>query len=488
MLSRFYCSNFKSFNETVEFSLVPGTEKRHKSQVLEITPSQKLLKNTIVYGANSSGKSNLVKAIDFSQDLILNGINPVIDYSTEYHRNILSNAQKTSTFQYEIVIGKTTYLYGFDILLTEKKIESEWLYEYKKNEYLPIFLRINNERKFDCPGLNIKNDETKNKINVYFEDILDDNENLIIKVISKKNLEIQQELKVLTDIFNWFKNIQIVYPDTIVTDFFKVFSKNSKAQSTHNTNIVRLLEFFDTGIKNYELINSSLYEIEKNLPSSVYQNFKNGFIKAVMGENESGKVREKLTGVKSTINSKRNIFEVSFDCKGKNNQPFDFDNDVEVKKLVFTHSHTTDDDGKVYYTFNEESDGTKRLIELLDVILNDDNEKIIIIDEIDRSLHPMLTRKFLELYDSFTNNKNKQLIVTTHESTLLDQDLVRRDSIWFVERNNKNASELLSLDSFKERYDKKLEKAYFEGRYGGIPVFKEFLFICNEKKGDLECL
>ncbi len=124
------------------------------------------------------------------------------------------------------------------------------------------------------------------------------------------------------------------------------------------------------------------------------------------------------------------------------------------------------------FEFFEESDGTRRLFDLLDILIHSQKNKIYVIDELERSLHPNLTYRFLELFFESFKDHQIQLIFTTHESHIMDQDLLRRDEIWFVERNKDHVSQLYSLDRFKERYDKKLSKAYLDGRYGAVPILK----------------
>ena len=125
------------------------------------------------------------------------------------------------------------------------------------------------------------------------------------------------------------------------------------------------------------------------------------------------------------------------------------------------------------FELKDESDGTKRLFDLIPLIEKFDGDNTIVIDEFDRSLHPKLTRKFVELFYSIENSKS-QLVISTHESTLLNLELLRRDEIWFVEKDNAGASNISSLNQFKVRYDSKIEKAYLLGRYGAIPLFKTF--------------
>ena len=128
------------------------------------------------------------------------------------------------------------------------------------------------------------------------------------------------------------------------------------------------------------------------------------------------------------------------------------------------------------FGFDEESDGTRRLFDLMDMLLNKREDVLYVVDELERSLHPKLTERFLQLFMQLHDEQRMQLLFTTHESSIMDQAIFRRDEIWFVERNAENASSIYSLDRFKERYDKVLSKAYLEGRYGAIPVFSTFDF------------
>ena len=128
------------------------------------------------------------------------------------------------------------------------------------------------------------------------------------------------------------------------------------------------------------------------------------------------------------------------------------------------------------FDFEDESDGTRRLFDLMDMLLMKDDDIVYVVDELERSLHPKLTEHFLKLFSERHKDHKIQLVFTTHEAAIMDQELVRRDEIWFIERDGENNSKIYSLDRFKERYDKKLSKAYLEGRYGAIPVFNRFEF------------
>ena len=112
-----------------------------------------------------------------------------------------------------------------------------------------------------------------------------------------------------------------------------------------------------------------------------------------------------------------------------------------------------------------------------------DDDIAYVVDELERSLHPKLTEHFLKLFSERHKDHKIQLLFTTHEAAIMDQELFRRDEIWFIERDGENNSKIYSLDRFKERYDKKLSKAYSEGRYGAIPVFNRFEFRKGHNHG-----
>ena len=154
----------------------------------------------------------------------------------------------------------------------------------------------------------------------------------------------------------------------------------------------------------------------------------------------------------------------------------DKEENIECKTINFLH-------GKENVLFNiaEESDGTVRILDLLEVLLSGEG-KTYVIDELDRCLHPSLTYKFAETFFQLSAKKNIQLIVTAHESRLLDFDLLRRDEIWFVNKRKSGESDIYSLEEYNTRFDQKIDRAYLEGRYGGVPVFNTVFPIEKEGK------
>lgn len=148
--------------------------------------------------------------------------------------------------------------------------------------------------------------------------------------------------------------------------------------------------------------------------------------------------------------------------------------DVGVYEIMSIHRGINGEDFE--FSFNDESDGSVRLLDLLPSLIQEENrlfERTYIIDEFDRSIHPLLAKKFIELFLSKDNNE--QLIVTTHQSQLLDNSLLRRDEIWFVQKEWDSSSKLYSLDDYSPRFDKDLQRAYLDGYFGAVPqIIKEF--------------
>lgn len=148
------------------------------------------------------------------------------------------------------------------------------------------------------------------------------------------------------------------------------------------------------------------------------------------------------------------------------------DGELVARKLVTFHSKA--DGSEVRFEMRQESDGSQRVIDLLPAFLDLSHgfsKKVCVIDEIDRSLHPLLTRQLLEMYLRRCCPKSRsQLLLTTHDVLLMDQDLLRRDEMWVAERDSSGASCLIAFAEYKDvRYDKDIRKSYLQGRLGGIP-------------------
>jgi AAA15 family ATPase/GTPase len=166
---------------------------------------------------------------------------------------------------------------------------------------------------------------------------------------------------------------------------------------------------------------------------------------------------------------KKNIRE--FTLRGDSYYRFLFkpqEENIDILELSLKHENC---DTK--FDFGDESDGTQRLFDLLDIVFTSQPNSVYVVDELERSLHPVLTYKLIEILKEELQKKNIQLIFTTHETHIMDLKLFRKDEIWFMERDNKGLSRLYSLDIFKIRNEKIIKDGYINGLYGGIPLFKK---------------
>ena len=209
--------------------------------------------------------------------------------------------------------------------------------------------------------------------------------------------------------------------------------------------------------------------IVKELDADIYfsyadNDFKKELIEELESAFESQKNNEERLILTFLVNNQLNVL------KKKENKYY-----VSILKTKHFNSEEL-------FDFSEESDGTNRLYELAPAFEQLINEKnvVYIIDELERSLHPILAKQLLKLY-SENSKSNSQLIFTTHESHLLDDELLRRDEIWFAEKKLDGSSEFYPLSNFNPRGDKVLERGYLEGRYGGIPFLGDFSKILTDE-------
>lgn len=277
---------------------------------------------------------------------------------------------------------------------------------------------------------------------------------LLSEIIRRKNAI--EELFMFNEIYDWFKNkLVIIFPDTVFNQFHEVFKEQS------NQNLIQLLKYFDTGIKNYSLSPTTFDKIARDMDSHQLDRLElfisNQRTKILDDFNKNPNMKLRGSGI---LRVNKHLYQINM-----NNSDFNY------SELLFSHT----DEGNVSFTFGQESDGTRRLIELLDIIHNDHGNTTFIIDELDRSFHPRMTWKFIETYLNLSKNTRTQLLITTHESTVMELSLLRRDEVWFVERDSqKNSSRLYSLEEYKVHNTKKISKDYLIGRYGAVPLFKDF--------------
>jgi AAA15 family ATPase/GTPase len=435
MLIRFIAENVYSFGKQREFNMIPAPRftrhNHHKYKKLDFD----ILKMAAVYGANAAGKSNLVKAISLLVNIILNEQVPSNIYSTHFKFN---KKLKPQVLAIEFIINGKSFYYAIELL--NDIIKTEELYETglgKKEDRL-IF-----ERKTD------KN----NKISIRFFYGFDENpEHVLLKNIVENNLSKPGKpvFKMLTSLNNkafdeikqaldWFENsIEIIDPNSKPVALANEIS-NDREFKSYAENFMCTL---DTGI-------CELY-------------------------NEKKKIDEYFRGNPDIVNHIRNEIDKSASkmLVLKNNTGNEIvvikeGNDILVESISF--GHVGENENIKYFNLDEESDGTIRLLDFIPAFKEIiSSPKVYIIDEIERSIHPLLIKELVKKFseDELTRG---QLIFCTHESNLLDQNIFRQDEIWFIEKDKNGASDLYSLSDFKEHNTIDIRKGYLSGRYGSIP-------------------
>ena len=417
MLINFTVGNYRSFKNEKTLSMEAASIKEHKDAVISVD-KYKLLPLAVLYGANSSGKSNVLSAFSVMKYVVVNSVklNPDEEIVPFFPFMLDTKSFELPTsFEVEFLIGTTYYRYGFEY--NEKIIVTEWLYERMPGEKeYNLFLRSGSAYKVSSTRFaEGKGKETNTSDNRLFL-------SLVAQLRGQKSVKI----------IEWFSNINFI-----------------------------------SGLDNrgYESFTKQMiqYRLEGFLPAfNFFQKLQLGFKDIKVKETEiSNEFKKALAGV-----------------------PLDFQKKMlqERNTELRTIHEVFDENGNVARLdeFSEEmmeSEGTKKVIELsgplFDTLLNG---KILLVDELDAKLHPILTRNIIMLFnDPQQNKKGAQLIFATHDTNLLNINFVRRDQVWFTEKDPQESTDLYSLVEFKDeegikvRKDRSLAKDYINGRFGAIP-------------------
>ncbi len=417
MLVNFTVKNHRSFKQERTFSMEASSIKEHKASVIR-NNKYNLLPLTIFYGANSSGKSNLIKAIATMRYIIEHSVRLNVSDTLPYDPFALdedSNSQPT-LFEIQFINGEALYRYGFEY--NDTTIISEWLYEkrFGEKEY-DLFVRSR-----DAIAVSPKRfPEGKGK-----EDLTNSNR-LFLSLVAQLKGEKSNS------IMSWFGQCNLLsgidsdgYENFTIKMFLEHLNGSDEAQSFFNTLQLGFSNFF------VEKVNIPKEVLDK-APDPIKAELEKGLAE--------GKIVESITT--------HNIYDENGQVIGKRN----------------------------FHKDEMESEGTKKVIELSGPIFNTLNKgKILIIDELDAKLHPLLTRNIVLLFmDPEKNKHGAQLIFATHDTNLLDLDIIRRDQIWFAEKDQVESTNIYSLVEFKDeegkkiRNDRDIKRDYIRGRYGAIP-------------------
>lgn len=415
MLVEFRVKNFRSLRDEQVLSLVASTDKtlldtHALSTGLRAAPH--LLKSAVVYGANASGKSNLIKALQYMRGVVLESaavIQPGQTYSVQPFRLDVGSASQPTEFEVTFILNGVRYQYGF--AMTSQRIVSEQLLVYKAFKPQRWF-----ERRFDAEsgkdvyefGPSLKGAkslwEGATRSNALF-----------------LSMAVQLNSDALRPVFDWFANRLVIFNEqSPLSPQFSVQMLKHEAKRKAICDFLRAADI-------------SIAEIDVATKQAMVHNFH----------------FDLATGKREEESSEQAIDEVKF--------------------------HHVTEQGEAVFDLMDESSGTRNLLFLTGPILDILNKGLtLVVDELDTSLHTLLVQALVRLFHQVeVNTGGAQLIFTTHDTSLLDAyGLFRRDQIWFVEKGPDQSSSLYPLLDFSPRKNEAFERGYLQGRYGALPFLR----------------
>lgn len=425
MLIEFSVTNFRSILERQTLNMTASTYFKELESLNTFVPDQddgvpRLLRSTVLYGPNASGKSTLIQALKFMELQVLNSqkesqAGDAIDV-VPFKLTAESRAAD-SEFEITFVEHGVRYEYGFRC--NRERFTEEWLYAYPLGRAQKWFHRV-----FDVDaGKDIYKFSTaflggKTRRGLWKEQT---RPNALFF-----STAVQLNNEQLKPAYDWFKLRLRVFDS--VRGFSPGYTMQRCSEDQDRKRVVEFMNSADLSIADIQL-KETVFSAD-TLPKGVPAAIRDEFLKDMAGK--------------------------------KFLEPRFFHKDVNTEETV-------------EFDESEESDGTRALFAFagpwLDVI---ENERVLVVDELDTSLHPLLVHHLVKrLHHEGTK---AQLIFTTHDTTLLSQKLLRRDQVWFMEKDDKSATRLYPLSDFSPRDNEAIERGYLNGRYGGIPFLKNLDF------------
>lgn len=457
MLLQFTVKNYKVFGDEVKLNMIASADDTREDDNIITLPKfgLRVLKSAVMYGANASGKSKLVEAMQFMRQFILTSAETQSSrkINTVPFRLNTATEKAPSFFEIVFILEDEIYRYGFEV--TTEKVISEWLFHRPKTKEVAIFFR--QEQDFDIhKSFKIKDLIDKNRIKP---------NTLLLSKADAENDELAKKI--------------IRY----LTHHLLVLSRTEVEYQIETALKMKNDENFKIKVENF--IKNADIGIEGFTFSHTESTF-NHFFKGLTNINIEGAIEQLSNDIKAPqfikelMTPQGNIIQ--------NFENFLQSEDINIPNVNAIHKKYDENQeqiGVVSFSLQEdESIGTQKYFALAGPILDALNDgDVLVIDELDAKLHPNLVHKIVEIFNSKTSNPNNaQLIFNTHDTNLLSCGLFRRDQIWFVEKNRYGSAQLYSLASFKTdivRKEDNFEKNYIAGRYGAIPYLGDFDKLFN---------
>ena len=415
MLVSFALDNWKSFRDKNYLDMIASSEEQHGDRVPRLDDYEAgVLPIATIYGGNASGKTNFFKALNFAKKFITEGTKPRRPILLDTFLLDDQIAKSPSSFTFEILVDQIIYEFSFTV--TRQKVLNEKLVEIKSTSERTLYDRNGEKPNFD------ESLADDGLLNFAFQGTRD-NQLFLTNSIS-------QGIQRFQPISEWFSDTLLLVAPDYRFAFFELFINEDGPMYDHMNEALQRL---DTGINHLgsEEIEFDNIPIPEEIKTEIQENI------------------EPDETVRLSLEPLNQRFLITLE-----------NGTLRAKKLVTFHSKVNNK--KIKFDMHKESDGSQRVIDLLPAFLSltagnltlDQSKnlsRVYVIDEIDRSLHPQLIRRLLEEYlDSCNSETRSQLLLTTHDISLMDQSLLRRDEMWLMERDYFGASTLFSISEFDD--------------------------------------
>lgn len=436
MLVEFTVGNFCSFRDPATLSLVATKLTSQDEQVdfnnvfaVENQPS--LLTSAAIYGANASGKSNLVEAMEFMRSFVIRSARETTStggIAANPFRLNPRTLQEPSHFEMTFLLEEVRYRYGFEA--TSERVTAEWLYRAPKKVESTLFERQVDEIKVGPSFREGRNLERHTRPNALF-----------LSTVALLNGA--EALRIV----RWFRELRILWEDRLLP--FSLMTQRKLATPASKAEIEAFIKQLDLSIIGLSVETT---EVEAPLSSRF----------ATTDLPGDSLISEQGPSASRTLRRTR------------------------IKTTHKIYEDTGEESGETAFDLrNDESAGTQKLFDFAGPLLDALQQGLVlVIDEFDARLHPTLTRELFKLFNNrMTNPRHAQLVFTCQDTNLLDQSLLRRDQIWFIEKDSKGASSLYSLAEFRGvRNDLQLERSYIQGRFGAVPYLGQLPYVVRESE------
>lgn len=424
MLIQFSVENYRSILGRQTLNMAASRyfkelEDLNTFDVAAVESMPRLLRSNVIYGPNASGKSTLVNALDFMRDRVINSAkesqaNEEVDV-TPFR---LTTASRSGDSEFEVAFIEEDVRYQYGFRCNRQRFTEEWLFAYPEGRTQKWF-----QRAF--------NPETGKDDYRFTTSFLGGRKRQDWREQTRENAlflstAIQFNNEQLKPVLNWFQQrLRIIKAGQSLVP---AYTMNRCRNETDKRQVLEFMNSADLSIADIRIDTHAFTPelLPKDMPSAL----RDGISQQMAGK--------------------------------------------EMMKTTFLHKDVETNE-VIEFEQEEESDGTRALFAFagpwLDVI---EEERVLLVDELDTSLHPLMVHYLVKLLHH--QGCKAQLIFTTHDTTLLSQKILRRDQIWFMEKNDRNATELYPLSDYSPRDNEAVERGYLNGRYGGIPFLKDLDF------------